>query len=230
MNYSNFKDLTAHFKADLTPVTITAADKEVTYIDANGETHIHNRKTVIYDVGYTTATLTEVYDKETFDSSDYGDYVSTLRKIDASRVEGDISITGTKYADNIIGSNQDDVLNGDRGADSLFGGGGNDTLYGGTGNDKLWGGADNDTLWGGAGSDTFYYDDGDGKDKIFDFDENDMLQITGTFSGTYNAGTNVISIKVGSTTNAITLENYATNTFNINGSDYVIKGTKLVQQ
>ena len=28
---ANIKDLTAHFKADLTPVTITAADKEVTY-------------------------------------------------------------------------------------------------------------------------------------------------------------------------------------------------------
>ena len=69
-----------------------------------------------------------------------------------------------------------------------------------------------------------------GKDVITDFGDDDLLQITGTFSGTYNSSANTIAFKVGSTANALTLQNVtAWGTFNINGSDYQISGSKLVK-
>ena len=76
----------------------------------------------------------------------------------------------------------------------------------------------------------FVYESGDGKDIINDFDEDDMLQITGTFTGTYNIGTNTVAFKVASTSKAITLQDFTATTFNVNGDSYVIQGTKLVKQ
>ena len=92
----------------------------------------------------------------------------------------DLTITGNKESNKIIGSAQDDIINGDKGADTILGGNGNDCLVGGAGNDSLSGGAGDDTLWGGAGTDTliggdgddvFIYKNGDGKVTITDFDD-----------------------------------------------------------
>ena len=102
-----------------------------------------------------------------------------------------------------------------------------------TGNDlnnTLTGGAGNDTLWGGLGADTFIYNAGDGKDVIGDFGDDDLLQITGTFSGTYKAATDTIVFKVGSTASAITLKDFTATTFNVNGTAYQISGGKFVKQ
>ena len=114
--------------------------------------------------------------------------------------------------------------------DILEGGAGNDLLSGYTGNDTLWGGAGNDTLTGGAGVDTFIYNSGEGKDVITDFANDDLLQITGTFSGTYNQSANTIAFKVGSTASALTLKTFTATTFNVNGDNYHISGTKLVKK
>ena len=92
------------------------------------------------------------------------------------------------------------------------------------------GGKGNDSLWGNAGKDTFIYSSGDGKDVIFGFENDDMLKITGAFSGTYSKSKHEVYFKVGSTKNAITLSDFTATSFNVNGTDYKISGTKLVKK
>ena len=136
---------------------------------------------------------------------------STVKNIDASKRTKAIQITGNKLANSITGSSK------------------NDKIYGGAGDDTLRGGKGNDSLWGNAGADTFSYESGDGKDTISGFANNDMLQITGTFSGTYNKSKKEIYFKVDSTKNAITLKNFTATTFHVNGDAYHISGKKLVK-
>jgi uncharacterized delta-60 repeat protein len=76
-------------------------------------------------------------------------------------------LSGSKYADTLIGNavantlrgeDGDDRLDGMDGNDTLIGGPGDDTLIGGAGNDILKGGAGNDILTGGLGQDSFVFD------------------------------------------------------------------------
>lgn len=113
---------------------------------------------------------------------------------------------------------------------SILGGAGADNLYGQNSNDTLWGGAGNDTLTGGKGADVFIYNSGEGKDVVADFSNDDLLQITGTFSAAYDSSANTISFKVGSTAGAITLKDYTATTFNLNGDSYLISGSKLIKK
>ena len=112
----------------------------------------------------------------------------------------------------------------------LLGSDGADCIVGGAGKDTLIGGGGNDSLWGGKGADTFIYANGDGRDVIYGFDNTDMLQITGTFSASYNSTSKTVAFKVGTTANAITLQDYTATTFNVNGNNYVISGSKLVKK
>ena len=95
---------------------------------------------------------------------------------------------------------------------------------------SILGGKGNDSLWGNGGKDTFIYASGDGKDIIYGFDNNDMLQITGAFSGTYSKKNKEVAFKVGSTTSAITLKDFSATSFNVNGTAYKISGSKLVKK
>jgi len=146
---------------------------------------------------------------------------------DASSRTKATRIVGNALDNSILGGAGNDIIYGKNGDDYLEGNAGNDLLSGYTGNDTLWGGSGNDTLTGGAGADTFIYTTG--KDVITDFGDDDLLQITGTFSGTYNKSANTIAFKVGSTANALTLKDFTATTFNVNGNDYRISGTKLVK-
>lgn len=137
---------------------------------------------------------------------------ATVKNIDASKRTKAIQITGNKLANSIVGGSKNDVL------------------YGGAGNDTLWGGKGNDTLWGDAGADNFIYDEGEGKDIIYGFDNSDMLLITGTFSASYNKSNDAIYFKVGSTKNALTLKDFSATSFNVNGINYKISGSKLVRK
>ncbi len=80
--------------------------------------------------------------------------------------------------DEIHGDGGNDKLIGNGGADQLFGDAGKDVLKGGGGGDELNGGAGNkDKMFGGGGADEFQFNDGDGKDKVRDFEDNiDTLQ------------------------------------------------------
>ncbi|KDN15714.1 hypothetical protein BGI40_06925 [Snodgrassella communis] len=70
----------------------------------------------------------------------------------------------------VVGGKQADVIFGGKGNDDITGGAGNDYLFGGAGNDTLRGGTGNDILAGGDGVDRYYFNAGDGQDKIYDTD------------------------------------------------------------
>ena len=63
-----------------------------------------------------------------------------------------------------------DVVNAGTGNDVIYGDAGNDRIYGGDGDDILYGGTGDDRLEGGMGNDTYYFDLGDGKDVINDYE------------------------------------------------------------
>ena len=159
----------------------------------------------------TTVKLTNS-DKSPFTAGD------KTKTIDASDRTKAVQIFGNSKANSIVGGTKNDKLHG---------GAGNDSLWGGKGNDSLWGGKGNDTLWGDAGKDTFIYNNGDGKDIIYGFENNDLLKITGAFSASYNSSKNEIAFKVGS--DSITLKEFTATTFNVNGDKYKINGSSLVK-
>lgn len=68
------------------------------------------------------------------------------------------NLTGSDYADTLVGDGNANRLDGGDGHDSLEGAAGADRLTGGRGNDTLKGGAGADTLDGGDGSDTASYE------------------------------------------------------------------------
>lgn len=90
---------------------------------------------------------------------------------------GDSTITGSGFADNLLGGS---------GSDAIYGNAGRDRLSGGTGDDVLNGGKDADVLVGGAGNDTFVFKTHSGKDAVADFDPaTDFLDLTGSgYAGT----------------------------------------------
>lgn len=80
---------------------------------------------------------------------------------------------GGNQNDTLSGGAFEDILNGDAGNDRLLGEAGADTLLGGTGDDWLDGGAAADILTGGANADSFVFRNGDGRDRVTDFADNE---------------------------------------------------------
>ena len=159
-----------------------AKDKTVTYIDKDGVPHPFP-EIVKYNSKGTSATLLSAYNKDGYTPTEYSDYAGTLKTIDASAVEHDISIIGNKLANRIIGSEEDDYIDG---------GAGKDTILGGDGNDSIKGGKGNDNLTGGDGSDVFIYANDDGNDVITDYDEEDIIKFTSGTATAKTSGDNVI--------------------------------------
>ncbi|MBO4780729.1 MAG: hypothetical protein J5497_08845, partial [Selenomonadaceae bacterium] len=111
------------------------------------------------------------YYSDTFNINDY-DELKSIRRIDASSVDHDLSITGNKYANVITGAAGNNTINGSKG---------NDTLYGGDG-----------------GANTYIYNNGDGNDIIYGFDSDDVLRIeSGVLSGDYRVNGNTVIFTVG---------------------------------
>lgn len=200
---------------------IPSDNSEINFTDDSGAKVL--QRGIFYNSGKTSATVPASfqYSKEQINIG--------VSNVDASVSKKAVNILGTGRADKIIGSAKNDTLNGMAGKDTLSGGAGKDKLYGGAGNDELIGGKGNDSLWGDAGADTFIYASGDGKDIIYGFETNDILQITGAFSGTYSKSKGEVYFKVGTTSKAITLTDFSASSFNVNGDVYQISGTKLVK-
>jgi Ca2+-binding RTX toxin-like protein len=98
-------------------------------------------------------------------------------------------LTGSAYADQLVGDVFDNTLSGGNGFDLLNGGDGADTLDGGSGNDTLAGGAGSDLLTGGQGRDVFTFDwaptGASNLDRIQDFNasEDKILLKGSVFTG-----------------------------------------------
>ena len=114
---------------------------------------------------------------------------------------------------------------------------GDDYLENVASNVTIWGGHVNDTIYsygysvtivGGAGNDAI--SGGGGNDIIYGFEDDDMLKITGAFSGTYNRSKKEGYFKVGSTANAITLKEFTATNFNINSEAYKISGNNFMKR
>lgn len=111
-------------------------------------------------------------------------------------------VLGTKFDDDLTGSQQGDTILGGSGSgkdlikglggdDVLLGYGGNDTIVGGGGNDLLAGSDGRDVLTGGSGADAFFYTNPtQGRDRITDFDpgKDTMLITARGFKGGLQAG------------------------------------------
>ncbi|MBR4382879.1 MAG: hypothetical protein IKP64_04910, partial [Selenomonadaceae bacterium] len=105
-------------------------------------------------------------------------------------------------------------------------------IYAGDFDSTLDGGKGNDSLWGGDGSDTFVYFANTGTDKIFDFAEDDLLQIlnangsTGTFTkATFSSNNLTLNVKGGGKIIFSGVD--SSSTFNINGEIYHVNGKTL---
>jgi len=110
------------------------------------------------------------------------DFLNTLVNFKSAQflslvLGGDSTISGSGFADNLIGGD---------GADTISGKAGRDRISGGAGDDILDGGRNGDVLIGGEGSDTFVFGAASGKDVVKDFDAAaDILDLTGSgFTGT----------------------------------------------
>ena len=82
---------------------------------------------------------------------------------------GDDILNGGSGDDRLTGSSGEDTLNGDSGEDTLNGGSNSDTLNGGTGDDRLA---------GGTGDDTFVFEANFGEDRISDFEDGELLDVS----------------------------------------------------
>jgi Ca2+-binding RTX toxin-like protein len=83
-------------------------------------------------------------------------------------------VTGSPFADQLVGDIQPNTLIGGAGDDTLVGAGGNDSLSGGDGNDSVAGGAGNDSADGGIGDDLL--DGSAGNDSLLGSAGEDTLQ------------------------------------------------------
>ncbi len=189
-------------------VTLTVGEDNFTIKNAKGKSlNLINSDGENFSiiVGNPTLTLTNKNKAKVKLSTDY----ANANAFDRSKT---IQITGNAYDNSILGG---------KSADKIYGGKGNDTLTGGKGNDSLW---------GNAGKDAFIYASGEGKDAIYGFDNSDMLKITGKFSTSYSKSKGEIAFKVGNTSSAITLKDFSATSFNVNGANYKISGSKLIKK
>ena len=215
----------------------TVSGSNVVLTTGNGTLTVKGGKnkklSLITSTGSALSTIISGFKIETFDNNT-ASKVTLAANTDigdaTARTKAAIRIVGNALDNSILGGSKNDTLYGKDGDDYLTGNAGSDKLYGQDGDDTLYGGAGNDSLWGGDGDDTFIYNSGDGKDVIYGFDDDDMLEISDKFSAKYYASSDKIVFKVGSTASAITLKDLTADTFNINGDTYKISGSKLVKK
>ncbi len=95
--------------------------------------------------------------------------------------DGDDTLSGGNDNDTLDGGDGDDKLKVGDGSDLMFGGAGMDTLRSGEGENEINGGTGNDYIvCDAAGIDTFVYADGDGNDRVYNFDiDQDAIVFSG---------------------------------------------------
>ncbi|MFS1525129.1 calcium-binding protein [Microbulbifer sp. 2304DJ12-6] len=86
-------------------------------------------------------------------------------------------LTGFYNDNTLMGFAENDILSGRGGNDTLLGGEGDDVLHGDSGSDHLYGETGDDELHGGDDDDQYYYQAGDGNDRVFDTQGYDLLNL-----------------------------------------------------
>ena len=111
------------------------------------------------------------------------------------------SLTGSAFADKLVGDDGGNTLTGLAGIDVLVGGNGSDELSGGNDADLLVGGAGGDVLLGGAGADTFDFNTVSesragrvgAADAIADFEGPDVIDLQEIDADTGSGGNQAFS-------------------------------------
>lgn len=121
------------------------------------------------------------------DGQDWADYSDT--KVTGKRTVADLAdpSANTREAkgdiydrvEGLRGSDDRDTLRGDAESNSLEGLGGDDLLDGREGADRIDGGAGADRLLGGAGPDVFLFRTGNDLDRVLDFEDGDLVDLSG---------------------------------------------------
>ncbi|MEM9851178.1 MAG: calcium-binding protein, partial [Pseudomonadota bacterium] len=81
------------------------------------------------------------------------------------------NLNGSGRGDTLSGDHKGNVIRGLGGGDTIYGGAGRDTVIGGSGGDEIYSGSGWDEMTGGSGNDWFYFQKGDGRDRITDFED-----------------------------------------------------------
>lgn len=182
---------------------------------------LSDKNTITFQKAADEISFTDDDGSKTFSSNDqfiHGDNSVTIPaaftppKGVAVTLDSDVAVVDAHFsakALNLVTENTDGV--------SILGGTKNDTLTGGDGDDTLWGGKGNDWLYCGDGEDVLHYEKGDGKDFIFGFGDDDLLEIvglSGNVTGSFTGAGNEYTIKVGKTAVAV-LKDFTATSFNV---------------
>jgi len=124
---------------------VRASVTSAIHLNCSGESAIEDAGA--YYIVHGTKGVTGVAD-------DVIDCTASDKAVEIRGNSGDDTLTGSVYADWLLGGWGNDTLNGGDGADKLYGGWDADTLNGGAGNDWLEGGQNVDALNGGTETDT----------------------------------------------------------------------------
>jgi Ca2+-binding RTX toxin-like protein len=151
--------------------------------------------------------------------------VNTGGDAEGDKLTGVERVSGSNFADTIVGDAQANTLLGLGGNDRLDGGQGNDQLRGGDGDDTISGGLGNDSLSGGAGKDVFRFTEVTfGKDVITDFSDGiDKLSfatsVADAFSDFTITGNGTTSVMV--SVNGQTINVKGTSAITLDASDFL---------
>ncbi|WP_373533062.1 hypothetical protein [Vampirovibrio sp.] len=152
-----------------------------------------------------------------------------MERLQVLGTSGDDSLSGSDYAENLLGGAGNDYIYSGHGNDTVEGGDGDDDLSGGTGNgqyfgqagndslssgdgeDTLAGGLDNDFLSGGSGNDTYVFNLGDGQDEINDAEGLNFIEFGAGIAEEdlifSNGPTNSLQISIANTSDSMSLYN-----------------------
>lgn len=164
-NLFNYENLTSFDETSFKLASVKT--KEIVFTDGDGARMVLHGTGISREKG--KITTGEITSAEFFDADGKKIYTFT----DVSAQAADIYTTYTYgHRPNRVmhGLMQgDDTVTGSKFNDSLWGFGGNDTMDGKAGNDYLYGHAGDDTLTGGKGADHFAFLSGGGHDTVTDF-------------------------------------------------------------
>lgn len=88
-------------------------------------------------------------------------------------------VYGTQKNDELLGTGKNDYIEGKDGSDTLSGLQGYDLIVGGKKADTMDGGVGDDELWGNQGADKYIFQEGYGKDTIFDAAVGETVKLSG---------------------------------------------------
>ncbi len=117
------------------------------------------------------------------------------------------AVTGSGFADSLIGTDSANTLLGGAGNDTLFGFGGNDTIIGGAGIDSMVGGEGDDQLFGDSSADTL--DGGAGNDTMLGGSSSDTYVVDSAGDRVFETTTTTSGIDAGGTDTVLSSITYS---------------------